>query len=387
MEINYIYLLVAMLCAGLISFTMTPAARVLAYKLGAIDVPKDERRMHNKPIPRLGGIAVFIGFSVSTMVFCDVTPSLLALWFGGLIIVVLGILDDIFRLRALIKFVVQIGVAFVAVSQGLTISFINLFGNYITLGIFEIPVTIIWIVGLTNAINLIDGLDGLSCGISAICSFSLLLCTIMLGENPEITLLTGILAASCLGFLPFNTNPAKIFIGDTGALFLGYTLSILSLQGLFKTHTILSFMIPLSIFGFPLFETVFSFLRRILHGKNPFAPDRGHIHHKLIDFGFNQKQSVGILYSVCGILGTSAVMFTSEDMIRAGIIIIAGFSVFIINYFMIKNPKTRELAGINFTQSNLNIKNETLQIPNSESVLEEIKEPQNENITENINKK
>lgn len=387
MEINYIYLLVAMLCAGLISFTMTPAARVLAYKLGAIDVPKDERRMHNKPIPRLGGIAVFIGFSVSTMVFCDVTPSLLALWFGGLIIVVLGILDDIFRLRALIKFVVQIGVAFVAVSQGLTISFINLFGNYITLGIFEIPVTIIWIVGLTNAINLIDGLDGLSCGISAICSFSLLLCTIMLGENPEITLLTGILAASCLGFLPFNTNPAKIFIGDTGALFLGYTLSILSLQGLFKTHTILSFMIPLSIFGFPLFETVFSFLRRILHGKNPFAPDRGHIHHKLIDFGFNQKQSVGILYSVCGILGTSAVMFTSEDMIRAGIIIIAGFSVFIINYFMIKNPKTRELAGINFTQSNLNIKNETLQIPNSESVLEEIKELQNENITENINKK
>ncbi len=376
-----------MLCAGLISFTMTPAARVLAYKLGAIDVPKDERRMHNKPIPRLGGIAVFIGFSVSTMVFCDVTPSLLALWFGGLIIVVLGILDDIFRLRALIKFVVQIGVAFVAVSQGLTISFINLFGNYITLGIFEIPVTIIWIVGLTNAINLIDGLDGLSCGISAICSFSLLLCTIMLGENPEITLLTGILAASCLGFLPFNTNPAKIFIGDTGALFLGYTLSILSLQGLFKTHTILSFMIPLSIFGFPLFETVFSFLRRILHGKNPFAPDRGHIHHKLIDFGFNQKQSVGILYSVCGILGTSAVMFTSEDMIRAGIIIIAGFSVFIINYFMIKNPKTRELAGINFTQSNLNIKNETLQIPNSESVLEEIKELQNENITENINKK
>ena len=346
MELNYIYLIVAMLCAGLISFTMTPVARVIAYKVGAIDVPKDDRRMHKTPIPRLGGLAVFAGFSVASMVFCDLSRSIISFWFGGLIIVTLGMLDDIFRLNALIKFAVQIAAALIPISQGYTIEFINLFGNYITLGALEIPVTILWIVGLTNAINLIDGLDGLSCGISAICSLALLLCTILLGDNMEITLLTGILAGSCLGFLPFNTNPAKIFIGDTGALFLGYTLSILSLQGLFKTHTILSFMIPLSIFGLPLFETVFSFLRRIAHGKNPFKADRGHLHHRLIDLGFNQKQSVGILYSVCGILGTSAVMFTGENLLRAGIIIIAGFAVFITNYFLMKNPKTREQAGI-----------------------------------------
>ncbi|MHB1151154.1 MAG: MraY family glycosyltransferase [Eubacteriales bacterium] len=353
-NLSYIYLLIAIVCAGLISFTMTPIVRVFAFKTGAIDVPKDERRMHSRPIPRLGGLAVFAGFSIASMVFCDMSPSLLALWFGGLIIVTLGALDDIFRLNSLVKLAVQIMVAIIPVSQGLTIKFINLFGQYIVLGSFEIPVTIIWIVGLTNAINLIDGLDGLSCGVSAICSLSLLLCTIMLGNNPEITIITGMLAGACLGFLPFNTNPAKIFIGDTGALFLGYTLSVLSLEGLFKTHTVLSFMIPLSIFGLPLFDTLFAIIRRILKGKNPFTADRGHIHHRLIDMGFNQKQSVGILYSVCGILGIAAVMFTMENLLKTGIIIVTGISIFFVNYYIIKNPMTREQSGLDLTEAKIN---------------------------------
>ncbi len=353
-NLSYVYLLIAIVCAGLISFTMTPIVRVFAFKTGAIDVPKDERRMHSRPIPRLGGLAVFAGFSIASMVFCDMSPSLLALWFGGLIIVTLGALDDIFRLHSLVKLAVQIMVAIIPVSQGLTIKFINLFGQYIVLGSFEIPVTIIWIVGLTNAINLIDGLDGLSCGVSAICSLSLLLCTIMLGNNPEITIITGMLAGACLGFLPFNTNPAKIFIGDTGALFLGYTLSVLSLEGLFKTHTVLSFMIPLSIFGLPLFDTLFAIIRRILNGKNPFTADRGHIHHRLIDMGFNQKQSVGILYSVCGILGIAAVMFTMENLFKTGIIIVTGISIFFVNFYIIKNPVTREQSGLDLSEAKIN---------------------------------
>lgn len=353
-NLSYIYLLIAMVCAGLISFTMTPIVRVFAFKTGAIDVPKDERRMHNVPIPRLGGLAVFAGFSIASMVFCDMSPSLLALWFGGLIIVTLGALDDIFHLNSFVKLAVQIVVAIIPVSQGLTIKFINLFGQYIVLGSFEIPVTIIWIVGLTNAINLIDGLDGLSCGVSAICSLSLLLCTIMLGNNPQITIITGMLAGACLGFLPFNTNPAKIFIGDTGALFLGYTLSVLSLEGLFKTHTVLSFMIPLSIFGLPLFDTAFAIVRRILNGKSPFTADRGHIHHRLIDMGFNQKQSVGILYSVCGILGIAAVMFTMENLFKTGIIIVTGISIFFVNYYIVKNPVTREQSGLDLSEAKIN---------------------------------
>lgn len=350
-DFRFLYLLIAMVCAGLISFTMTPVVRVFAFKTGAIDVPRDERRMHKTPIPRLGGLAIFAGFTIATMVFCEVTPVVLTLWFGGLIIVTLGVLDDIFRLHALVKFAVQIAAAFIPVSQGLTIKFINLFGNYLVLGSFEIPVTIIWIVGLTNAINLIDGLDGLSCGVSAICSLSLLLCTITLGDSFPLTVITGILAGACLGFLPFNTNPARIFIGDTGALFLGYTLSVLSIEGLFKTHTVLSFMIPLSIFGLPLFDTVFAIIRRIIRGKNPFAGDRGHIHHRLIDMGFNQKQTVGILYSVCALLGISAVMFTMENLIRTGIIIVTGFTIFLLNFYIIKNPVTREMSGIDMSQA------------------------------------
>ena len=353
---EFIYLLVAMICAALLSFTATPIARVIACKVGAIDVPKDGRRMHKKPIPRMGGLAVSFSFIVATMVFCDIhaSPStlstLIALWFGGLIIVLVGVLDDVFRLNAWIKLAGQIAAAVVCISQGLTIKFISLFGNYIVLGKLEIPLTLLWIVGLTNAINLIDGLDGLSCGVSAICSLSLLLVTIILTDNPSSILMTGILAGSCIGFLPFNTNPAKIFIGDTGALFLGYVLAVLSIDGLFKFHTAMSFLIPLSIFGLPLFDTGFAFLRRILHGKSPFSPDRGHIHHRLIDMGFNQKQSVAILYAICGILGISAVMLTGEKWLQAGIIIICGVVIFLVDYVIVKNPRTRAKAGLDLPE-------------------------------------
>ena len=335
----------ALIFAMLIAFTTTPLARVLAYKFGAIDVPKDNRRMHKVPIPRMGGLAIFLAFTVTTLLFCEYTPQMIALWLGGLLLTVLGILDDIFRLNFLVKFAAQIAVAFIAVWQGVTIEFINFFGNYVTLGWLEIPVTILWIVGLTNAINLIDGLDGLSCGVSAICSLSLLLVTMTMSDNAS-ALLTAILAGSCLGFLPFNMNPAKIFMGDAGALFLGYTLALLSIGGVFKLHTVLSFMIPLSIFGLPLFDTAFAFLRRILTGRNPFKGDRGHIHHRLIDMGFNQKQTVYILYAICGILGISALMFTNENTVKAGLIILIGFTIFAVDYFIIRNPRTREQAGL-----------------------------------------
>lgn len=347
---SFFYLIAAALCAGLISFTTTPLARVFAFKVGAVDVPKDERRMHNKPIPRLGGLAIFLGFSVAALAFCDFTPTLLSIYFGGLVIVVVGVLDDIFRLNAWVKFIVEIAVAFIPISQGLSIEFINLFGEYVVFGVFEIPITILWIVGLTNAINLIDGLDGLSCGISVICSLSLLLCSILVLDNFALTMLTAILAASCLGFLPFNSNPAKIFMGDTGALFLGYTLSVISISGLFKMHAVLSFMIPVSIFALPLFDTIFAFVRRIASGHSPFRPDRGHIHHRLIDIGFNQKQTVYILYSVCGILGISAVMFSISGRWKSGMILVVAFLIFAFNYAVLKHPETRKLTGFDLPE-------------------------------------
>lgn len=349
MQINeLIYIIAALVLAGLIAFTTTPAVSVLAYKIGAIDVPLDERRMHKKPTPRIGGLAIFAGFVVATLVFCDVTPELVAIYIGGLIIVAVGVIDDVFRINAWIKLAAQIGVALIAVSQGVVVEFINLFGTYITFGAWSIPITVLWIVGLTNAINLIDGLDGLACGVSAICSTSLLLVMILKGEYFA-AMLTAIVVGSCLGFLPFNSNPAKIFMGDTGAMFLGYTMAVISVSGVFKLHTVISFIVPLSIFGLPICDTAFAFIRRILHGKSPFSADRGHLHHRLIDMGFNQKQSVRILYAICAILGTSAIMFTEEHFTRAIIIIAAGLVIFLINFLIVRRSDEREKMGLDFS--------------------------------------
>jgi len=342
-----LYGLVAMLCAALISFSTTPAVRVLAYKLNAIDIPLDGRRMHHVPIPRLGGLAIYLGFMVTALVFTDISPLMLTLLIGGTLIVVLGVLDDIFRLKAIIKFIAQIAVAFIAVWQGITIESITLFGSTIHFGGWSIFFTVFWIVGLTNAINLIDGLDGLSCGVSAISSFSLLLCTILMGEVTNSIVLTAILCGACIGFLPFNINPAKIFMGDTGALFLGYTLSIISISGVLKVHTLVSFVIPLSIFALPIFDTAFAIIRRLVHHKSPFEPDRGHLHHRLIDMGLNQKQTVAVLYSICAILGLSAVLFTSEKLWRAGVVIAVAIVIFVVDFMLFRKPKTREEAGMN----------------------------------------
>ena len=348
MQINeIIYILAAMVLAGLIAFTTTPAVSVLAYKIGAIDVPRDNRRMHKKPTPRIGGLAIFAGFVIATLVFCEVRPELVAIWLGGLVIVAVGVIDDIFRINAWIKLAAQIGVAFIAVSQGVVVEFVNFFGTYISFGAFSVPITIIWIVGLTNAINLIDGLDGLACGVSAICSVSLLFVMILKGEF-YVAILTAVVVGACIGFLPFNSNPARIFMGDTGALFLGYTMAVISVSGVFKLHTVISFMIPLSIFGLPIFDTAFAFIRRILHGKSPFSADRGHLHHRLIDMGFNQKQSVRILYAICGILGASALLVTEEQFYRAAIIIVAGFAIFLINFLIVRRSDERCKMGLVF---------------------------------------
>lgn len=340
-----VYGILAVLCAGLIAFTSTPSVRVLAFKLGAIDIPKDNRRMHKVPIPRLGGLAIFFGFTITTVIFCDISPMLKAIWLGGSLIVIVGVLDDIFRLKAIVKLIAQLAISLIPIWQGITISSITLAGKTISFSGFTIPITILWVVGLTNAINLIDGLDGLSCGVSAISAGSLLVCSILLGQDPSSTLLTAVLLGSCLGFLPFNTNPANIFMGDTGALFLGYTLSVISIGGVLKAHTVVAFIIPLSIFALPIFDTMFAIFRRLLHGKSPFEPDRGHLHHRLIDMGLTQKQSVAMLYSICGILGLSAALFTSEKLWRAGVTIIVGFALFITNFVLLKNPKTKNETG------------------------------------------
>ena len=345
----YFRVFLGLICAGLIALTVTPIVRVLAYKIGAVDVPKDNRRMHKKPMPLLGGLSIFLGFTISGLLFCDVTPSLVAAWFGGLLIITIGILDDKYALNAWIKLLGQIAAAAVAVGLGgVQIDHINLFGKYLHFGVFAIPITILWIVGMTNAINLIDGLDGLACGVSAISSTSLLIVTLMHAEL-EVAMLTAILTGACIGFLPFNRNPAKIFMGDTGALFLGYMLSVLSIIGVFKTTAVVSFLIPVIIFGYPLFDTIFAFARRILQGRSPFSADRGHLHHRIIDMGFNVRQSVSILYCICSILGILAIMLTEKRAVASLVILVVALIIGLFNYALIKNKNTRTLTGFQET--------------------------------------
>lgn len=343
---GFIYSLCAVICAGLLAFSLTPIVRVLAIKIKAIDIPTDNRRMHHRPVPRIGGLAIFLAFLISTLSFCTVDNTLITILVGGGVLVVVGILDDIYRLNAFIKLALQFAVAFFAVSQGVVIDFIGFGGEYIPFGIWSVPITILWIVGLTNAINFIDGLDGLACGVSIISSASMFLVMLLSGSSIEHCVITAILIGACLGFFPFNANPAKIFMGDTGALFLGYTLSILSVVGVFKINMVLSFFIPLSIFGLPLFDTTFAIVRRIIHGKSPFEADRGHLHHRLIDMGFGQKQSVRILYAICAMLGISAIMLTREEWHGGALILVVALLIYVISFKLLGNKKWRNHTGL-----------------------------------------
>ena len=348
--VQVIYVIVAMICAMLLAYASTPIVRVLAFKIGAVDVPLDNRRIHKKPIPRIGGLAIYLSFTVTTLLFCDFSKELVAIWIGGAILVILGILDDIYRLNAWLKLAVQLAVAGFAVWNGCIIDHINLGGVYIHLGYLSIPLTIFWIAGLTNAINYIDCLDGLACGVSAISSLSMLVVVLLQGDILS-TIVCGILFGSCLGFLPFNFNPARIFMGDTGALFLGYTLAVLSVHGVFKLHAVLSFIVPLMIFALPIIDAAFAIIRRLIAGKSPFAADRGHIHHRLIDMGFTQKESVKILYAICGILGLVAVfctesMFEKTRVVKSISIAVIALVLFGLNFIILKNPNLRRHSGI-----------------------------------------
>ena len=317
----------ALLVAAIVAFIATPVVRSLAFKIGAVDVPKDNRRMHNHPIPRMGGLAIFFGFILSALIFVPLSTPVRGMLLGGVIIVILGIFDDIYALPALPKFFIQIASALIAVLMGNQIDILsnpNIVSSepYWVLGIWSIPISVLWIVGITNAVNLIDGLDGLACGVSTISSMTMLVIALTVAE-PDTALLMAALAGACIGFLPYNLNPAKIFMGDTGSTFLGFILATVSIDGLFKSYAIISFAVPFLMLGLPIFDTCFAIFRRVSHGQSPMAPDRGHIHHRLIDMGFSQKQAVAVLYIISAILGLSAVVLTTTNVLKAMLFLLA----------------------------------------------------------------
>lgn len=354
--------------AFIVAFSTTPVAKSLAFKIGAVDIPKDNRRMHKQPIARLGGFAIITGFFIAIL-FSVVSSKLLntstaivfdkqfiGLIIGGGIIAILGVIDDIKSLSAKLKFPIQIIAALIVAMTGTRIDFvtnpfseigISMFGPWISY-----PLTILWIVGITNAINFIDGLDGLAAGVSSIASLSLFFVSVM-RPDPDIgtAVLAAILAGSTMGFLPYNFNPAKIFMGDTGATFLGFMLGAISIQGTYKSYTAIAIAVPILVLALPLFDTIFAILRRLASGKSPMTADRGHLHHRLVDMGFTQRQSVSVIYVASAALGLCAVVLDYKGPVSAIILVIA-VAIFVIGGSMYMSEmdnanKNRECHQLN----------------------------------------
>ncbi|MCM3722491.1 MraY family glycosyltransferase [Solibacillus sp. FSL R5-0691] len=305
----YVSLIVAFIAA----IILTPLVKRLAFRLGAVDAP-NYRKVHARIMPRLGGLAIFGAFMIGILLLKFVTnfesDYLYAILIAATIIVATGIVDDMREISAKAKLLGQVIAACIVVFVGgIQIDNINLpFGGELEFGWLGIPFTIIWIVGITNAINLIDGLDGLAAGVSTIALMTLAVMAMIMG-NGIVIAMAAILAAATIGFLFFNFHPAKIFMGDTGALFLGFMISVLALLG-FKNVAVISFVIPVIMLGVPISDTFFAIVRRLRSGKKWSDPDKSHLHHRLLDLGFSHRQTVTIIYAMAAMFGLAAVIFS-----------------------------------------------------------------------------
>lgn len=320
---------IAFLLAFITAYVITPYTIRLARKIGAVDIPKEARKIHKKPMPRLGGLAIITGFAVSVIYllimmsfegtinltdYNQYYKKLLGLFAGIAVLMVFCIFDDAKGINPFVKLLGQTIAAVIVTLAGVRIDrimFASFLNTYITEEILSIAITIIWIVGITNAINLIDGLDGLSSGISLISCISLLMIFALNGSPMVSIILVTALAGAILGFLPFNFNPAKTFLGDTGSNFLGFTLSIISILGMAKTYTAIVIVAPLLVFAFPLLDTGLAIIRRLVKTKSVkgiFKADKEHLHHKIMKKGYTQKQAVFIIYAFSAAVGMFAII-------------------------------------------------------------------------------
>lgn len=320
-------LVFGLLTSLIIAFIATPYVKKLAVKIGAVDAP-DHRKVHTRIMPRMGGLAIYLGYLVSFFLFVPFSKEMLGIFIGGTIIMFVGMLDDKFQLSAKVKFIGQlVGTAVVVLPFGLKIGIVNLpYDGYLDftdgwLAWLAIPITIFWIVGVTNSVNLIDGLDGLSAGVSAIAMATMAVMALLMGDKVVATYCFVVLGA-ILGFLYFNFHPARIFMGDTGSLFLGFNLAALSIMG-FKEALFVSFIIPIVVLGVPLWDTFFAIVRRIVNKKPISAPDKGHLHHCLLKMGLSHRMTVITIYLISIFFGTIAIVLSKTTELYTTLIIMA----------------------------------------------------------------
>ena len=314
----------AMLISVVVAYAATPLSIRIANIFGIIDKPKDERRVHKKPIPRFGGMGIFMGSMAGLMIPAGMNDKVPIAMLGGLLMYTLGVVDDIYDIKPVVKFGGQVLIASIVYALGVRITFIsNYFGaagadshaNLILSTGVGYLITVFWIVGITNAVNLMDGLDGLAAGSTAIMALSLAYIAYIhgsrLGSMPVCIALVAV-AGGCIGFLPYNFSPAKTFMGDGGALYLGYMIAVLSVISPLKRATVVGALIPMLTLAVPIFDTAFAMLRRMLKHESIMHADKGHLHHHLMAAGFGQRRSVLIMYGIVGIMGIVAVLISRE---------------------------------------------------------------------------
>lgn len=316
---NYVEFVIALFMSALATFVLTFFVKELAIKFKFMDVP-DFRKIHKNPTPRIGGLAIYIGFLIGLLYLAPNSQHLPAIIVGSAIIVLTGALDDKYNIRPIVKLTGQISGAGILILSGLVIDRVTLpFFGMIDLGYFGIILTLLWIVGITNAINLIDGLDGLATGVSTIALLSMFFMAILQGQVVA-AYLSIALVGSNLGFLYHNFYPAKIYMGDTGSNLLGYMIAVISILGLFKNIALFSFIIPIVILAVPIFDTLFAIVRRAANQQKIMAPDNKHIHYQLLHVGFSHRQSVLIMYAFSLVFGILAIISTQVSMITILII-------------------------------------------------------------------
>ncbi len=298
---------------------ITPFIKNTAIHIGAVDIP-NERKVHKKVMPRLGGLGMFLGFLLGYMLFGTPSAIMNSILIGSFIIVLVGVIDDIKPLKPKTKFLGQLASACIVVFYGnILLQDISAFGIYIDFKIFAYPLTIFFILGCINCLNLIDGLDGLAAGISSIYFLTIGIIATIQGTYGLDYIITFILLGSTLGFLVHNFYPAKIFMGDSGSLFLGFIIAVIALLG-FKNVTMTSLIIPLLILAIPILDTVFAIIRRTLKGEKISTPDKCHIHHQLLNKKFSQRSTVLIIYAINILFAIASIVYVLKDQLIGYII-------------------------------------------------------------------
>ncbi len=307
--LNYFLLFITSMITTLL---LVPPIKKLAHAAGVIDEP-NERKVHTERVPRMGGLAMFFGCMVTFLIFLNGFEQFRGIFLGMVIIVIVGIIDDSLGLEPKLKFFGQVVAALAAMTMsGVNIDFLGgVLGSNYSLGFLSWPLTILWIVGITNAINLSDGLDGLASGISLIAFTSFGILAYQRGDYAIFTLCL-VFIGSILGFLRYNTHPAEVFMGDTGSLFLGYCLGTLSIAGNLKSVTALTLITPVMVLLVPIADTLWAIIRRIREGRSPFSADKRHFHHKLLNTGMDQSQTVSVIYGISVALSISAVALANS---------------------------------------------------------------------------